>query len=92
MRRDSACRLSPSTSWLRRRDERAFSRVRIDAQLKDQGWDVANSNSVRFEYPLSDGTRADYVLCDRNGRSLAVVEAQRASIAWRCSIESKPNG
>jgi type I restriction enzyme R subunit len=58
----------------------AFSRVRIDAQLKDQGWDPINSNSVRFEYPLSDGTRADYVLCDRNGRSLAVVEAKRASI------------
>lgn len=58
----------------------AFSRVRIDAQLKDDGWDVGNPNSVRFEYPLPDGTRADYVLCDRNGRSLAVVEAKRSSI------------
>lgn len=58
----------------------AFSRVKIDAQLTDQGWDATNSNSVRFEYPLADGTRADYVLCDRNGRSLAVVEAKRASI------------
>ncbi len=58
----------------------AFSRVNIDAQLKDQGWDIHNPNAVRFEYPLSDGTRADYVLCDRNGRSLAVVEAKRSSI------------
>ncbi len=58
----------------------AFSRVRIDAQLKDQGWEVGNANAVRFEYPLPDGTKADYVLCDRNGRSLAVLEAKRASI------------
>jgi type I restriction enzyme R subunit len=57
----------------------AFSRVKIDAQLKDEGWEVTNPNAVRFEYPLTDGSRADYVLCDRNGRSLAVVEAKRAS-------------
>lgn len=58
----------------------AFSRVKIDAQLKDQGWEVTNPNSVRFEYVLPDSTKADYVLCDRNGRSLAVVEAKRSSI------------
>ena len=58
----------------------AFSRVAIDAQLKDQGWEVTNPNAGRYEYPLADGTRADYVLCDRNGRSLAVVEAKRSSI------------
>lgn len=58
----------------------AFSRVKIDAQLKDQGWETQNPNAVRFEYVLPDGTKADYVLCDRNGRSLAVVEAKRASV------------
>ncbi len=58
----------------------AFSRVKIDAQLKDQGWEIQNSNAVRFEYVLQDGTKADYVLCDRNGRSLAVVEAKRAAV------------
>jgi type I restriction enzyme, R subunit len=58
----------------------AFSRVKIDAQLKDQGWAVADGNAVRFEYVLPDKTKADYVLCDRNGRSLAVVEAKKASI------------
>ena len=42
----------------------AFSRVKIDAQLKDQGWDVFNPNAVRFEYVLPDKTKADYVLCD----------------------------
>ena len=51
----------------------AFSRVKIDAQLKDQGWDVLNTNAVRFEVVLPDRTKADYVLCDRFGRSLAVV-------------------
>ena len=58
----------------------AFSRVKIDAQLKDQGWDVLNTNSVRFEVVLPDRTKADYVLCDRFGRSLAVVEAKKAAI------------
>ena len=42
----------------------AFSRVKIDAQLKDEGWDVFNSNAVRFEYVFPDNTKADYVLCD----------------------------
>lgn len=58
----------------------AFSRVKIDAQLKDQGWDVLNTNAVRFEVVLPDRTKADYVLCDRFGRSLAVVEAKKAAI------------
>jgi len=58
----------------------AFSRVKIDAQLKDQGWEVLNTNAVRFEYVLPDRTKADYVLCDRHGRALAVVEAKKASI------------
>jgi type I restriction enzyme R subunit len=58
----------------------AFSRVKIDAQLKDQGWDVLNANAVRFEYVLPDKTKADYVLCDRHGRALAVIEAKRAAI------------
>ena len=58
----------------------AFSRVRIDAQLKDQGWDVLDTSAVRFEVVLPDRTKADYVLCDRHGRALAVVEAKRAAI------------
>ena len=58
----------------------AFSRVKIDTQLKDRGWEVLNTNAVRFEYVLPDKTKADYVLCDRHGRALAVVEAKKASI------------
>ena len=58
----------------------AFSRVIIDAQLKDQGWNTSDQNSVRYEYVHNTG-RADYVLCDRHGRSLAVIEAKRFSIS-----------
>ena len=58
----------------------AFARVKIDALLATQGWDVLDTNAVRFEVQLPDGTRADYVLCDRHGRSLAVIEAKRYSV------------
>jgi type I restriction enzyme R subunit len=58
----------------------AFARVRIDALLSAQGWNTFDPNSVRFEVVLADGTRADYVLCDRHGRSLAVLEAKRFSV------------
>ena len=58
----------------------AFSRVFIDGQLKDQGWNTHDQNSVRYEYVLNAG-RADYALCDRHGRALAVIEAKRFSIS-----------
>lgn len=54
----------------------AFSRVKIDAQLRDQGWDVLNPNAVRFEYVLPDRTKADYVLCDRHRRAEKVFRAK----------------
>lgn len=59
----------------------AFARVKIDALLAAQGWDTLDTNAVRFEVQLPDGTRADYVLCDRHGRSLAVIEAKRYPIS-----------
>jgi type I restriction enzyme R subunit len=37
----------------------AFSRVKIDAQLKEQGWDVLDTNAVRFEVVLPDRTKDD---------------------------------
>ena len=58
----------------------AFSRVVIDAQLRDAQWKLTDGRSVRFEYVLSDGTKADYVLSDRYGRIMAVVEAKRMAI------------
>jgi type I restriction enzyme, R subunit len=59
----------------------AFARVKIDALLTAQGWDTLDTNAVRFEVMLPDGTRADYVLCDRHGRSVAVIEAKRFSVS-----------
>ncbi len=58
----------------------AFARVKIDALLKDAGWNLTDSSSVLFEHALPDGTLADYVLCDRQGRPMAALEAKRASI------------
>lgn len=58
----------------------AFSRVEIDALLKDVGWNLTDGRSVRYEDMAPDGTRADYALCDRHGRAMAVVEAKRTSI------------
>ncbi len=58
----------------------AFARTKIDALLKDAGWNLTDDSSVLFEHALADGSRADYVLCDRQGRPMAVLEAKRASI------------
>lgn len=69
----------------------AFSRVVIDAQLADQGWNTQDTNSVRYEVVLEDGTRADYVLCDRHGRSLAVIEAKRFSVNPTDAAEQAKN-
>ena len=57
----------------------AFARVKIDALLKDAGWDLTDGSSVLFEHALPDGTQADYVLCDRQGRPMAALEAKRSS-------------
>ena len=56
----------------------AFARTLIDAQLKDQGWNN-DGISIRHEYTI-DANRADYLLCGREGRGLAIVEAKRESI------------
>jgi type I restriction enzyme R subunit len=69
----------------------AFSRVLIDAQLADQGWNTQDTNSVRYEVVLQDGARADYVLCDRHGRSLAVIEAKRFSVNPTDAAEQAKN-
>ena len=58
----------------------ASARVRIDQLLKDAGWRLTDGVSVRYEYPLDDGGKADYVLFDRHGRALAVLEAKRTSV------------
>jgi len=58
----------------------AFARIKIDQILKDADWRLTDGISVRYEYPLDDGGRADYALFDRQGRALAVLEAKSASV------------
>ncbi len=58
----------------------ALARAKIDELLKDAGWSVTDGASVLFEHTLPDGTRADYVLCDRAGRPTAALEAKHAGI------------
>jgi len=58
----------------------AFARVKIDQLLKDTDWKLTDGRSVRFEYVLDDGGKADYALFDRQGRALAVLEAKRTSV------------
>jgi type I restriction enzyme R subunit len=58
----------------------AFARVKIDQLLRDAEWRLTDGVSVRYEYPLDDGGRADYVLFDRQGRALGVLEAKRTTV------------
>lgn len=59
----------------------AFARVKIDALLRDAGWDLSDGSSMLFEEALTDGTQAHYVLCDRQGRPVAVLETNCAGLA-----------
>ena len=58
----------------------AFTRTIIDAQLKEQDWKVIDGISVRYEYTLPDGDRADYMLCGREVRGLTIVESKHESL------------
>ncbi len=59
----------------------AFARIKIDQLLKNTDWRLTDGISVRYEYPLDDGGRADYALFDRQGRALAVLEAKSTSVS-----------
>lgn len=54
----------------------AFARVLIDKALEASGWNLLDSLLVVFEYNAKSG-RADYLLKDKLGRVLAVLEAKR---------------
>lgn len=54
----------------------AFSRVLIDDALRYSGWDILDDQQVIFEYHNASG-RADYLLKDRNGRVICILEAKR---------------
>jgi len=55
------------------------TRMIIDRKLREVGWDIENKNQVSTEEPAKRG-RADYLLKDRRGRPLALIEAKRFSI------------
>ena len=58
----------------------AFARVKVDQLLKDADWKLTDGISIRYEYPLDDGGKADYALFDRQGRAVAILEAKSTSI------------
>lgn len=55
----------------------------IDIMLRDAGWDVNNTEFVKVEFPLDnhkeDGKKGfvDYVLLNKKGNPVAVVEAKK---------------
>jgi len=57
----------------------AFSRILIDRELAESGWDLLDAGQVQFELHTTNG-RADYLLKDRNGRVLCVLEAKREDV------------
>ncbi len=57
----------------------AYSRVVIDRKLREAGWDIEDQNQVVFEDHGSAG-RADYVLKDKSGKPIALVEAKSPDI------------
>jgi type I restriction enzyme R subunit len=57
-----------------------FARIKIDQLLRDTDWKLTDGLSVRFEYRLDDGGKADYALFDRQGRALAVLEGKSTSV------------
>ena len=54
----------------------AYARVKIDQLLKGTEWKLTGGCSVRFEYPLDDGGKAEYTPFDRRRRALAMLEAK----------------
>ena len=54
----------------------AFSRILIDKELEFCGWDLLDNRQVTFEYHNASG-RADYLLMNKNGGVLCVLEAKR---------------
>jgi type I restriction enzyme R subunit len=57
----------------------AFSRVLIDKALESSGWNLLDTQQVRFELRTEDG-RVDYLLIDSLGRILCVLEAKREDL------------
>jgi type I restriction enzyme, R subunit len=57
----------------------AFSRILIDKALEYSGWNLLDPQQMQFEFHSASG-RADYLLKDRKGRVLCVLEAKREDL------------
>ena len=57
----------------------AFSRILIDKALEFSGWNLLDPQQVQFELHTGSG-RADYLLTDKLGRVLCVLEAKREDL------------
>ena len=57
----------------------AFSRILIDKALEFSGWDLLDPKQAVFEFHSGAG-RADYLLKDKLGRTLCVLEAKREDL------------
>jgi type I site-specific restriction endonuclease len=57
----------------------AFSRVLIDKALEYSDWNLLDDKQIQFELHTSNG-RADYLLKDKLGRVLCVLEAKREDL------------
>lgn len=55
------------------------TRMIIDRKLREAGWDIEDKNQIATEEPIKSG-RIDYLLKDRRGRSIGILEAKRFSI------------
>lgn len=57
----------------------AFSRILIDKALEASGWNLLDPQQVQFELHTGSG-RADYLLKDKRGGVLCVLEAKREDV------------
>ena len=57
----------------------AFSRILIDKALEFSGWNLLDPKQLQFESNTSNG-RTDYLLKDKLGRVLCVLEAKREDV------------
>lgn len=55
------------------------ARILIDRRLKEAGWDIEDKNQVSTEDSNTQG-RTDYILRDRRGRSVGLIEAKRFTV------------
>ena len=57
----------------------AQTRIFVNKQLEEVGWDLTDHNNVQLEEHITDTGFADYVLKNKQGHPIAVVEAKRAN-------------